>query len=150
MRTVSELLSNQRGHLQNLMQKSEHLKDLTEKLRSLLPEHLATYCEVASWENGKIIVHTSNSAAGTVLRYQLPKILPLLRLDPRYQNVQELICHNRPPIQINKNDETKIPAPNYSDYAAALLESMAQTVTDKNVQKSMQKLAKSISKKGNL
>ena len=147
MRSIPELLSRQPGHLQNLMQQSEQLQELTNKLRSLLPEHLAKHCQVATWENGKVIVHSSNAAAGTVLRYQLPKILPLLKLDPRYQNVQELICHNRPPVTHKKAEE--IAKLEYSDYAATLLDSVANTITDDKMQKALHNLAKSVKSKGN-
>lgn len=150
MRTVNELLHQHRGHLQDLIEQSQHLQALTQKLRTLLPEHLAKHCEVAAWEETKVIIHSSNPAAGTVLRYQLPKVLPLLQLDPRYSHIQELICHNRPPVQTKTAHNVALPRPNYSDYAATLLKSMAQTVSDAAVQKSLQQLAKSISKKGTL
>jgi hypothetical protein len=144
MHSLPHLLSLQSGHLQGLMQQSARLQELTEKLRSLLPEHLAKHCEVAAWEDGKVIIHSHNPAAGTVLRYQLPKVLPLLQLDARYQGVTELVCHNRPSQGIQPKEARKKDRPNYSDYAAALLKSTADNVDTPEVKAALQRLAKDI------
>ena len=144
MQTIVELLNPRRSHLLNLLQRANPFK-ITKKLRTLLPHYLADHCVVAAWENEKIIVHSTNAAAGTVLRYQLPHILPLLQKDEIYREITQVICHIRPPLIAEKENAHIKPRIKHSAYAVSLVNSIANNISTTSVQEALNRLAKSIS-----
>jgi hypothetical protein len=145
LNTPSNILGAQSGVLNELIEHSTKLQALTAKIRQCLPPYLASHCTVAAWEGETLIVHSTNAAAGTVLRYQLPKLLPLLQADPNYASIQQVTCHIRPPLA--QPTAQKASAPKHSVYTASLLQSTAETLSPE-VQSALQRLASTLQKKG--
>lgn len=140
LKNVSDVISHRFGLLNGMMEHGARLHLLTKKVRSLLPEYIATHCIVASWEADKLIIHSTNAAAGTVLRYQLPHLLPLLQKDPMYESIKQVICHIRPPLSARKEVKKAVP-PAHSVCTVNLLQSAAENVAAPDVQAALQRLA---------
>lgn len=146
LNTAADILTSRKGTLNDLIAHSTKLNELTQKVRTLLPPYLGAHCVAAAWEEDKLIVHSTNAAAGTVLRYQLPKLLPLLQKDPLYANIKQVICHIRPPLRGPARLEKFLP-PKHSVYTVSLLQSTAENMSPE-VQSALQRLAATLQKKG--
>jgi hypothetical protein len=76
MRSISRCLNKQ---LLDLCQRSMQLEELSNKVRQLLPENLASVCQVGSFSKGCLTLSTSNAAWASQLRYAIPELRDKLR-----------------------------------------------------------------------
>lgn len=76
MRTIKHCLNKQ---LIDICQRSIQLEELSNKVSQLLPQNLATECQVGSFNKGCLILTTSNAAWASQLRYALPELRDALR-----------------------------------------------------------------------
>lgn len=76
MRSISRCLNKQ---LLDLCQRSMQLEELSKKVLQLLPENLASVCQVGSFSKGCLLLTTSNAAWASQLRYALPELRDKLR-----------------------------------------------------------------------
>lgn len=146
MENVSHFLTHQPGTIHELIRQGNHLAKLNKKIQSLLPDFLQGQFSVAAWEEDTVVIHANNSSVGTVLRYQLLRLLPLLQQDPVYRQVKNLLCHVRQAASV-KEEKNVLGHPHYSANAAALLQQTANMISDPKIQTALQRLAQHVQPK---
>ena len=78
MRPITHCLNRQ---LQVIGLKVMELDKLTQYVLKLLPDTLRTCCTVGSFQQGRLLIHISDHAHATELRYLLPQLRDALRKD---------------------------------------------------------------------
>lgn len=125
MRRINRCLNPQ---LVEICLQSFQVDKLNDIFLSMLPEYLRSYCRVASFVRGKLVISVSDATFATELRYLLPSIRDNLRKDHQlYQLIQcdIVIDDQQYPLQVlsKKNKARKV-----GQKAKQTVASLAETV----------------------
>lgn len=82
MRPINRCLNTQ---LLDLCQRVVQLDELNNKVKALLPANLSQYSQVGSFNQGCLLITTTNATWATELRYCLPELRDKLRKAGLYQ-----------------------------------------------------------------
>ena len=82
MKSIKYCLNKQ---LAEICQRSVQLEEFTLIINSLLPEELAPYCKVSSFNKGSLILGATDAAWATQIRYAIPELRDTLRKAGMYQ-----------------------------------------------------------------
>ena len=133
MRSISHCLNKQ---LADICQRAVQLEALANKIRKLLPESLAKECNVGSFNQGCLVLTTTNGVWASQLRYVVPELRDQLRKEGGiYQLssikviVVESITSNEKPDQLPKHS--------LSEKAKATIISESQRCTYEPLQKAL-------------
>lgn len=78
-RSLNALLNADDGHIRRLLQQSQWLAELTDKLRCHLAPSIAAHCRAANLRSGVLVLQTDSPAWATRLRYHIPALRETLR-----------------------------------------------------------------------
>jgi len=70
--------------LSRLIDQSEQRKSLTQAVRSLLPDPLASAVSVANYRPPVLVLRVGNASLATRLRYKLPELTTKLQMPPNH------------------------------------------------------------------
>lgn len=133
--------------VKSLTENSIQLVELNDILASTLPAKLSQFCKVASYRNGALILETATGSAATQLKFMLPKIQAGLKKSSKFRALQNITI--RIASQQSRLDRHyKRTAPTVSDHNKALLRQTAESLQDKDLASSMQKLADTLENYG--
>lgn len=76
MRSIRQCLNKQ---LADICQRSMQLEELSSKVAHLLPDNLASGCQVGSFNKGCLVLTTTNAVWASQLRYAIPELRDKLR-----------------------------------------------------------------------
>lgn len=76
MRPIKHCLNRQ---LAEICLQSRQLEELSSKVSQLLPDNLASVCQVGSFSKGCLVLTTTNAAWASQLRYAIPDLRDKLR-----------------------------------------------------------------------
>jgi hypothetical protein len=76
MRPISRCLNNQ---LLDICQRAVQLNELNTKIKDFLPASLAEYFQVGSFNQGCLLITTTEASWANLLRYSLPELRDKLR-----------------------------------------------------------------------
>lgn len=82
MKSIKYCLNKQ---LAEICQRSVQLEEFTQIINDLLPEELAPYCKVSSFNKGSLILGATDAAWATQIRYAIPELRDKLRKAGMYQ-----------------------------------------------------------------
>lgn len=103
MKSIRYCLNKQ---LAEICQQSMQLEELSEKVLKLLPQELAPYCQVASFNKGCLHLTTSDANWASQLRYALPELRDRLRTEAQmYQLTSIKIIIATPNITPEKDNK---------------------------------------------
>lgn len=136
MRSIRRCLNRQ---LTEICQRSMQLEELTNKVAQLLPENMASQCQVGSFNKGCLVLTTPNAAWASQLRYAIPELRDKLRAAGMYQLSSIKISVVEPVIQDEKPAAQKTTA--ISDKAKASIISESQNCSYQPLQKALIRLA---------
>lgn len=77
--SIQELLNNHQTPLGKLVARAKSFLQRNETVQQILDPSLAPHCQVASYEQGKLLLLADSAAWATLLRYQIPTLLQSLR-----------------------------------------------------------------------
>jgi len=87
---VAKILSRRDSALNSLLERAQHLQQLTQALRESLDTQLAEHVTVANLREQTVVISTDTPAWLTQLRYQAPTILHLLKTLPGLEDLQKV------------------------------------------------------------
>lgn len=90
MKTVSELLSS--GTLKAYLEKAACLDHLNTIFETVIPPDFVSHCKIANFENGCLTVYANNSGWATRIRYAIPELLKVLKIDDNFKGLKEIKC----------------------------------------------------------
>jgi hypothetical protein len=125
MRRISRCLNPQ---LVEICLQSFQVDKINDIFLDMLPEHLQSYCRVASFVRGKLTISVRDAAFATELRYLIPTIRDCLRRDHQlYQLIQCDIMIESPhaaPVFVSKDKKAR----KVSQKAKKTVQSLAESV----------------------
>lgn len=137
MRPIKNCLNKQ---LTDLCQRSELLGKLSSKIALMLPEDLAKNCQVGSFNQGCLILTTSDAVWASQLRYLVPDLRDKLRAEAGlYQLSSIKIKVHTPETPIEK--PKKQAKHNLSDKAKASIISESEFCSYMPLKKALMRLA---------
>lgn len=103
-KSLKQIVSTNYPHLKQLIKFSEHLHNLNKILQQTIDTESIKHCELASFENGQMVVIVENASWATKLRYSLPEIIKTLKIQPEFKNLKTIRykIDNHPQKQIKK------------------------------------------------
>ncbi|CAM2957533.1 DUF721 domain-containing protein [Legionella worsleiensis] len=136
MRSISRCLNKQ---LADICQRSLQLEELSRKVAQILPENLASACQVGSFSKGCLVLTTANPAWASQLRYALPDLRDRLRKEAgMYQLSSIKIQLVEPVTQYTKQDN---PSHALTEKAKASIISESEQCTYQPLRKALLHLA---------
>jgi len=87
IRPINRCLNHQ---LRAICQKSVQLDEINAKVKEYLPESLADYCLVGSFNKGCLLITTTNASWATKLRYALPELRDNLRKNAGFYQLMSI------------------------------------------------------------
>ncbi|WP_298627821.1 DUF721 domain-containing protein [uncultured Legionella sp.] len=133
MRSISRCLNKQ---LLDLCQRSMLLEELSNKVKQLLPENLASACHVGNFSKGCLTLSTTNAAWASQLRYAIPELRDKLR--------KEAGMYQLTSIKILIAEATAIPYEKTNVSAHVLTEKAKATIISESEQCTYQPLQKAL------
>lgn len=126
-----------------LLSQIHFLTQLTTSLRSRLPSSMAEHCWVASYDRDTLCVLTDSSNWTLALRYQQREILKQLNTEFRLE-LQAPLKRLKVRIAATTPRSTRIPLPRptLSTANAALIDSVATSISDPELSAALSRLAK--------
>lgn len=87
MKSIKYCLNDQ---LANLCQRAVQLEELNQKINKLLPDELASYCSVSSFNKSCLTLTTTNASWAAQLRYAIPELRDRLRQPDMYPQLSSI------------------------------------------------------------
>jgi len=89
---MQDILQSGASSLQHIVQKSQQLQVLNEKILNYLDEDVKTHCRVANMDNGVLTLATDSAAWSTRIRYIAPDLLSTLRKEEKMYSLCSIKC----------------------------------------------------------
>lgn len=127
--------------LQQLFKQAQRLARLQQLLNSLLEPAARAHCQVASVNNGCLLLIISDAAWATRLRYRQHKLLQSLQGLKEFTGVSRIALKVCPKVDINRPQTPTTAAPVLSAQAAASLREAAECISDGRLRAALERLA---------
>jgi len=137
------LLGTNNPTLQNLLQKSLQLTQLTHSLHTLLDPNLALHCKVANLRDHTLILAVESAAWATQLRYQIPTLQKKLATTVEFKQVQKIEWFIQQPPTFTAPQQKRLLT--LTTENAQLLQDTAESIAASSLKESLMRLAKNIS-----
>jgi len=137
---VNKFLSGSSDNLHRLAAHCSQLQHLTRIVREFLPSPLNQHCQVANIRDQHLVLHADSSAWATMLHYQAPALLEHLKKQPGLEHICNIRTKTSQHSQRNsdiKPSHSKLPV-----NTAALIKSLAESMTNPALKKAMQRLVR--------
>lgn len=146
IKNIRDLISRAR-EVKSLTEKSRKTDELQRAVQYLLPSMLADYCQVQSFERGVLTLNAATGSAATQLRFVAQQIIPKLQKNPIFKDLEKIQIRIQAPEPVLRTHQVrKVPA--VSSTNCQLIRETAESVSDKGLAESLQKLAITLSKNG--
>lgn len=143
-KTIADHLQKSGQELQSVLTKIKELERLNQKFLFHLDPALKNYCQIANWQNNRLIILAANASVATQLRFQIPDLLKKFKQDSLLKKFQDIHCIVRPfssrlqsmphPRKINP----------LSPETAKQIHEIAQSLSDDKLREVMEKIAKHV------
>ena len=140
-RSVNKVLQEAEPELAILVTRTRQLRSLTDKFRTLLDPTLASHCYIGNISDGKLTILVDSAAWASKFRFYSQSILPdLCDLHPTFNKVRQIKVKvlNQP----YEPAATPYKKPELNRENAKGLQTLADSVDDKNLQQALERLAK--------
>lgn len=134
---MTHCLQRPAPRLARLLRRAAAHGQVDKDFQACLPFELRGHCHLASYRDGRVMLHVDSSAWATRLRYALPEITehsPLLR------DAADIRVKVRPPV--SSPPQRTLPRPHLSSSAAQVLLDCSQHMQDRELASSLQRLAR--------
>lgn len=139
-RAITELLANNfSGPLEQTIQRSKKLHQLTRWIQNILSPELAAHCHVQNIRNSSLIMACDSTVWATRLRYQTPTLLETLRRDAGLNDLIDIQIRVQPAEQPPKQ-QTKHHATLSTD-AAYCIQQCSESISDPELRRALERLA---------
>lgn len=138
---ISSLLTDRSQQLHVLVTRAQHLRELTKKLRGLLPAPLANHVVVANITETTLVLAADSPIWMTKLRYYTPKLLANFQIrQPALPNLTQVRLRINPPVPVPVL--SYLPPNAISGKAATHISSVANDLNDMKLKQALLRLAK--------
>lgn len=144
-RTINKILNERLNILPNLQQKIQQLHHLNFLWQKHVDKILLGHSYVANFRNQCLIVEVTSPAWATRLRYLTPKLLKCLQQEAVFAHLQTIDWYIRP-TSLGTNAQSKRPSITLSPNNALIINEAANNITNEKLKKSLQHLAKNVTK----
>jgi len=96
MKSMRQLIANPSSILYRLLQHSQTLEQLDNRLQASLPIPLQQHCYIANLRNNTLVVHTDSSLWATRLRYLTPELLYRWQQEKSMPTIDKIEIRIRP------------------------------------------------------
>lgn len=145
-KTFKQLMARQFGGVEQVLERVEYLRRLSERVMPLVDPDIAPYCELANFRAGSLIFVVDSGVWATRLRYTFPDLLNRLRFEARLFDVANLQCVVRKHSPTRQKPAVTRPALQMSEENASLFEALAEQETDPLLAAALKRLAARVGK----
>ncbi len=139
-KSTCDLAHHSNVKLSDLLEKTQSLQKLQAIFNSFVTEALATHCIVANYEKETLVLLTDSASWSTKIRFTTPELLKQLKTTKPFSDIKKIKCKIRPKenesVQIKKRKLMNISPEN-----ARMIKTMANTIKDERLRKSLLNLA---------
>ena len=108
----------------------------------MLPENLASYCQVANLVGNRLVLIVANGSIATQIRFLSADLLEKFKQDAILKRIQGIDCKVRPsPSSPKPTNAYQRKMPPLSQETAELVRDMAGSLEDPKLRKIMEKIA---------
>ncbi len=93
---INRLIDAPESSLHDLMATTDRLLQLEKEVRLRLPESCQKHCKLASYQNGKLILHVESAAWATKIRYLQRELIVQLKQIPVLKEINRIQVSVRP------------------------------------------------------
>lgn len=141
-KSIDFLVASDTSALKNILTKLELINKLNAALAKYLEPDLRAHCQVANYRDGQIVIQVDSPVFATLLRFQLPHLLSLLRKEPGLAGITSLQHIVRPiastaVLKSYPEIDRKLSVDN-----AAYLQDLALTISDEKLKAVLEHIAK--------
>lgn len=137
---INNLLSESSDNLHQLVDRCSQLQRLTRLVCQYLPLPLNQHCRVANLRDQHLILHADSSTWATMLHYHTPALLEYLNLQPGLEHISNIRTKTTP--NYSQNSDIKPSQPYLSKNTAALIGSLADSMSNPELKKALLRLAR--------
>jgi hypothetical protein len=137
---VNSFLSGLPGNLHQIADHCSQLQRLTRLVREFLPSPLNQHCQVANIRDQHLVLHADSPAWSTMLHFQAPALLEYLKQQPGLEHISNI--RTKTSQQVQRKSDVKPSHPNSPGTSAALIENLADSMSDSALKKALQRLAR--------
>ncbi len=134
MKTIGEILQNQKSTLGNLIKKSKTTKDIARIFSVAIDSSISKYCQFANYQGGELTVIAANPSWATKIRYLIPDLIKQLKIHPEFREIKK-IRYTVASINLStskKNPSKKTVLPKISKQNELLWKKTLQNLKDSN------------------
>lgn len=134
--------------LRNVLHKAELLQNLDARLTKYLPNDLRPYCKVANFLEQRLILVAANASVATAIRLESFNLLQAFRKDEMLKNIHTIQCKVAPaPKTMRTTKRASQKMQRLSEQTSAIMQEIAETISDPELKKSLLNLTKHVTKK---
>lgn len=141
--SLPQLLNNRSSTLADLSKENHQRRQLTERIRLLLPAELHSHLLGIGLQQQTLVLYTDTPAWATSLRYQTNQLIIQLNHEQDLRHIQQIrvktqVTYNKPARQQPKRTPLSP--------SAELLACLAETMNDAEIRRSLKRLSRRLSK----
>jgi hypothetical protein len=99
IKPFSDIINKSKYELGYIFDTINLLNSLTDKLREVLDDYIASHCKVASFNNGILSIALDNSNWLTHIRYSTPNLISKLKKIKEFERIKSIKCFISIPIE---------------------------------------------------
>lgn len=88
--SLKKIVNDNNSVLHQLRRQADNLQQLQQHIMALLPESIATHCQVTQWQQGELVISVDNAAYITQLRYHNIALRDALRKLPVFAQLSHI------------------------------------------------------------
>ncbi|OAI49350.1 hypothetical protein AYO45_02860 [Gammaproteobacteria bacterium SCGC AG-212-F23] len=140
---VNHILKNDGASLGALLNHAQVLQRMNTLFTQYLDDSLAKHCQIAKYEQQRLIVMTDSGAWTTRLQYKIPELLESLRQHPEFQDIKAICCKTYPEnisARLREQKPVRSVQPISKDSALAMIK-IAENTKDEKIRNILKKFA---------
>jgi hypothetical protein len=142
-KTPEDLLQAGGRDLDFVISKVKRLSEIQSLIAKYMDPTLMKYCQVGNMLDHRLTLIVANGTIATQIRFLSNELLKKFKQDTQLQTIQHIDCKVRPTQSSTARMETKKDkyAPLLSNDSAAVVNEIAETITDPKLKQIMQRIA---------
>lgn len=143
-KTPEDLLQAGGRDLDFVISKVKRLSEIQSLIAKYIDPTLMKYCQVANMLDQRLTLIVANGTIATQIRFLSNELLKKFKQDPQLHTIQHIDCKVRPTQSATARMELQKPkfAPLLSNDSAAIVNEIAESITDPKLRQIMQRIAK--------